>query len=118
MSNFLVSGLVPIDDETWAIYGAIPVDGQVIVAEFSNRADAETALKGIAADQELLTLQKLSTPHHKAETRMKIVAKLVVHGRHLLRLHPGAQMGPTATKTDDADDWQDDRVVGRAGWYY
>jgi hypothetical protein len=45
----LVSGLVPIGDETWAIYGSIPVDGEVIVAEFDNRADAESALEQIAA---------------------------------------------------------------------
>jgi hypothetical protein len=45
----LVSGLVPIGGETWAIYGSIPVDGEVIVAEFDNRADAESALEQIAA---------------------------------------------------------------------
>jgi hypothetical protein len=40
--------------ETWAIYGSIPVDGEVIVAEFDNRADAQTALEEIAAaEQEL-----------------------------------------------------------------
>ncbi|HEX6392096.1 MAG TPA: hypothetical protein VFZ97_01560 [Acidimicrobiales bacterium] len=45
----LVSGLVPIGGETWAIYGSIPVDGEVIVAEFDNRADAESALEQIGA---------------------------------------------------------------------
>lgn len=49
----LVSGLVPIDDRTWAIYGSIPVDGQVILAEFGDRADAESVLEQIdAADQD------------------------------------------------------------------
>ena len=52
--HLLVSGLVPIGDETWAIYGSIPVDGEVIVAEFDSRADAESALERIAAaEQEL-----------------------------------------------------------------
>jgi len=44
-----VSGLVPIDEETWAIYGSIPVDGQVIVAEFDDRAVAESTLERIVA---------------------------------------------------------------------
>jgi hypothetical protein len=40
--------------ETWAIYGSIPVDGEVIVAEFDNRADAQIVLEEIAAaEQEL-----------------------------------------------------------------
>jgi hypothetical protein len=52
----LVSGLVPISDETWAIYGSIPVDGEVIVAEFDNRAEAESTLEPIAAaEQETVT---------------------------------------------------------------
>lgn len=29
-----VSGLLPIDDKTWAIYGSIPGDGEVIAAEW------------------------------------------------------------------------------------
>ena len=37
--------VVPIDDETWAIHASIAVDGEVIVAEFHDRADAETALE-------------------------------------------------------------------------
>jgi hypothetical protein len=41
--------LVPIDETTWAIQGSIAVDGEVIVAEFRNRADAETALEELAA---------------------------------------------------------------------
>jgi hypothetical protein len=49
-----VSGLVPIGDQTWAIYGSIVVDGEVIVAEFDNRADAESALEWIVAGQEAL----------------------------------------------------------------
>jgi hypothetical protein len=41
--------LVPIDDETWAIRGSIAVDGEVIVAEFHDRADAETAVEQLYA---------------------------------------------------------------------
>jgi hypothetical protein len=48
-----VLGISPIG-ETWAIYGSIPVDGEVIVAEFDNRADAQFVLDEIAAaEQEL-----------------------------------------------------------------
>jgi hypothetical protein len=54
--HVLVSGLVRIGDQTWAIYGSIPVDGEVIVAEFDNRADAESALEWIAAaEPEIVT---------------------------------------------------------------
>jgi hypothetical protein len=54
--HVLVSGVVPIGDQTWAIYGSIPVDGEVIVAEFDNRADAESTLERIAAaEQETVT---------------------------------------------------------------
>jgi hypothetical protein len=54
LERVLVSGLVPIDEATWAIYGSIPVDGQVIVAEFDDRAVAESALERIAAEQEMV----------------------------------------------------------------
>jgi len=40
--------LVPIDETTWAIRGSIAVDGEVIVAEFHDEADAEAALEEIA----------------------------------------------------------------------
>jgi hypothetical protein len=41
--------LIQIDDQTWAIHGSIAVDGQVIMAEFSNQSDAELALERIVA---------------------------------------------------------------------
>jgi hypothetical protein len=41
--------LVPIDTETWAIHGYIAVDGNVIVAEFDDRQEAEAAIACIAA---------------------------------------------------------------------
>jgi hypothetical protein len=44
---------IPIDDDTWAITGSIPVDGDVLVEEFSSRDDAEAALARIASAQEL-----------------------------------------------------------------
>jgi hypothetical protein len=40
--------LVPIDDHTWAIHGLIAVDGEVIVAEFDDRGEAEVAVEEIA----------------------------------------------------------------------
>ncbi len=51
-NHLLVSGLVPVGEETWAIYGSIPVDGEVIVAEFHSRAHAECALERIAAAEQ------------------------------------------------------------------
>ncbi len=47
-----VSGVVLIGDKIWAIYGSIPYDGNVIAAEFDNRADAESAFGQIAALQQ------------------------------------------------------------------
>ena len=41
--------LIQIDDQTWAIHGSIAVDGQVIMAEFTNQSDAELALERIVA---------------------------------------------------------------------
>ncbi len=41
--------LFPIDTETWAIHGFIAVDGNVIVAEFDDRQEAEAAIARIAA---------------------------------------------------------------------
>jgi hypothetical protein len=41
--------LVQIDARTWAIHGTIAVDGEVILAEFSNKRDAETALEQLSA---------------------------------------------------------------------
>jgi hypothetical protein len=41
--------LVPIDEHTWAIRGEIAVDGEIIVAEFDDRADAEIAVEEIAS---------------------------------------------------------------------
>ena len=41
--------LIQIDRQTWAIHGVIAVDGEVILAEFSNRTDAELALERITA---------------------------------------------------------------------
>jgi hypothetical protein len=41
--------LIQIDEQTWAIHGTIAVDGEVIVAEFSNQSEAKLALERIAA---------------------------------------------------------------------
>jgi hypothetical protein len=51
--HILVScDLVAIDERTWAIHGSIAVDGEVLVAEFDNRADAEAALDAIVTAEE------------------------------------------------------------------
>ncbi len=54
--------VVPIDDETWAIHASIAVDGEVIVAEFHDRADAETALKQLSAAEHGTTDAETSAP--------------------------------------------------------
>ena len=41
--------VVLIDSHTWAIHGSIPVGGDVIFAEFSNKEDAEVALGLLSA---------------------------------------------------------------------
>ena len=54
--------LVPIDDETWAIHASIAVDGEVIVAEFRDRTDAESALELLSAAEHRATVARTSTP--------------------------------------------------------
>jgi hypothetical protein len=41
--------LIPIDEHTWAIRGSIAYEGEVILAEFDSREDAELALEELAA---------------------------------------------------------------------
>jgi hypothetical protein len=41
--------VIPIDSRTWAIHGSIPVDGEVILAEFHTKEDAYVALALLAA---------------------------------------------------------------------
>lgn len=65
--HLAVSGLAPVGEATWAIYGSIPVDGEVLVAKFDNRSHAESALEQIAAaEQENVTLK--SSPSDGAFT--------------------------------------------------
>ena len=46
--NAIVAGdIVAIDSHTWAIHGSIPVDGDVIMAEFDRLDDAKAALQQI-----------------------------------------------------------------------
>jgi hypothetical protein len=41
--------VIPIDSQTWAIHGSIPVGGEVILAEFNKKEDAEVALELLSA---------------------------------------------------------------------
>jgi hypothetical protein len=41
--------LFQIDTQMWAIHGYIPVDGEVILAEFDNPATAKAVLDRLAA---------------------------------------------------------------------
>ena len=36
--------IVPIDNDTWAIHGLIAVDGEVIMAEFTDMREAQAAV--------------------------------------------------------------------------
>ena len=44
--------LFQIDAQIWAIHGYIPVDGEVILAEFDNRETATAVLAQLAAAQD------------------------------------------------------------------
>jgi hypothetical protein len=49
--NIRVAGdVVEIAANTWAIHGVIPVDGDVIVAEFGSYDDARVALSRLSTD--------------------------------------------------------------------
>jgi hypothetical protein len=45
----LAGDLFQIDTQTWAIHGSIPVDGEVILAEFDQPETARTVLDQLAA---------------------------------------------------------------------
>ena len=47
-TSALSPDIVRISDDTWAIYGDIPVDGEVILAEFGSYAEARNALDGLS----------------------------------------------------------------------
>jgi len=44
--------VIPINENTWAIHGPIPVDGEVILAEFRTKEDAEVALELLSAAEQ------------------------------------------------------------------
>jgi hypothetical protein len=48
-STQIAGDIVQIDPHTWAIYGSIPVDGEVILAEFDRPESARLALDELAA---------------------------------------------------------------------
>ena len=41
--------VIEIDENTWAIHGPVPFDGEQILAEFRTKEDAEAALEILAA---------------------------------------------------------------------
>jgi len=43
--------IIQVDDHTWAIHGSIPVDGEVIIAEFDRAEQAEEALESLKPDR-------------------------------------------------------------------
>jgi hypothetical protein len=50
--------LIPIDEHTWAIRGSIAYEGEVILAEFDSRDDAELALEELAAADPDITVRR------------------------------------------------------------
>ena len=48
----IAGDLFQIDTETWAIHGFIPVDGEVILAEFDHPDAARTVLDKVAAAED------------------------------------------------------------------
>jgi hypothetical protein len=42
-----------IDEHTWAIHGSIPIDGEVLIAEFSREQDAVAVLEELRRDRGL-----------------------------------------------------------------
>ena len=52
----LAGDLFQVDTETWAIHGFIPVDGEVLLAEFDRPEAARTVLDQVAAADDRDTL--------------------------------------------------------------
>jgi hypothetical protein len=51
-SNAAIAGdVVQLGHQTWAIHGSIPVDGEVILAEYASRDDATAALAMLAPSE-------------------------------------------------------------------
>jgi hypothetical protein len=46
----LDSDIIQVDDHTWAIHGNIPVDGEVIIAEFDLAEQAEAVPESLKPD--------------------------------------------------------------------
>jgi hypothetical protein len=54
--NARIAGdITEITDNTWAIHGAIPVDGDVIMAEYDTYDQARIALDSLSADGQSVT---------------------------------------------------------------
>lgn len=49
--------IVPIDEKTWAIWGSIAYEGEVILAEFDTREVAVLALEELAARDPNITVR-------------------------------------------------------------
>jgi hypothetical protein len=49
----IAGDIVEIDKSTWAIHGSIPVDGEVILAEFDRRENAVEALAWLSEAEAL-----------------------------------------------------------------
>lgn len=53
--------LFQMDAQLWAIHGYIPVDGEVILAEFDHRETARAVLSQLAEAQELSRSRQLGS---------------------------------------------------------
>lgn len=94
-----VSGVVSIDEQVWAIYGSIPVDGQVIVAEFDDRAVAESTLRRIVAAEQELGRTIRDVVRWERLPKQPSVARVVTRSRSGIPTnHSGVALAPLSSR--------------------
>ena len=95
----VVSGLVSIDEQVWAIYGSIPVDGQVLVAEFDDRAVAESTLRRIVAAEQELGRTRRDGIRRGRSPRRPSVARVVTRSKSGIPTdHYGVTVAPLSSR--------------------
>lgn len=63
----LAGDIVEVDSHTWAIHGFIPVDGEVIIAEFDQPEQARAAIVQLVAAEDATAAAALSASVSSAE---------------------------------------------------
>lgn len=93
-----ISGLVSIDEEVWAIYGSIPVDGQVIVAEFDDRTAAEYILRRVAAAEGGSGKTIGASVRPAQSLKQRSVARVVTGQQSGIPHHHGVTVAPLSSR--------------------